>query len=261
LGALAGHSLIDILTRAQVHRSRILHGIALQGLVAGRAHTIPFSPRSAALPLGPISVEELPVTDVAITSTASASEAALVQLGFAPSAAAHAVRSASLLSDDVSPNGDVPAIYVTCRMVYTRVLVRTELEDLSPSPQLVADIENALALPEQADQTDALRTVLRRWGSVIATRVELGYALVCTSMHESCSRVPQVSVVFWSHFGTHNGDSSASYLTRPTLGPCLPLKDMCRMRFVFTQIPRLPSPRMATMRSTKNWLDSCHSKP
>jgi hypothetical protein len=80
-------------------------------------------------------------------------------------------------------------------MVYTRVLVRTELEDLSPSPQLVADIENALALPEQADQIDALRTVLRRWGSVIATRVELGYALVCTSMHESSSHIPQVSAV------------------------------------------------------------------
>jgi hypothetical protein len=181
--------------RAQVHRSKILHGITLQGLVAGRAHTIPFSPRSAALPLGPISVEEVPVTDVAITSTASASEAALVRLGFAPSAAAHAVRSASLLSDDVSPNGDVPAIYVTCRKVYTRVLVRTELEDLSPSPQLVAEVENALALPEQADQIDALRTVLRRWGSVIATRVELGCALVCTSLHESSSHIPQVSVV------------------------------------------------------------------
>jgi hypothetical protein len=135
------------------------------------------------------------VTDVSVTSTTSTSEAALMRLGFAHVAASHAARCASLLGEDVSTTRIAQAIHVTCRRVYARALVRTEIDDLSPNPQLVADIEKALSFPDQSRQIGALRSVWRRWGSVIATRIEIGCALVSTSVFEKSSYIPTVSVL------------------------------------------------------------------
>jgi hypothetical protein len=134
------------------------------------------------------------VTDVTITSTASPSEAALMRLGIAHTATAHVVRAASLLGEDFTTNRDVPAIHVTCRRVYARVLVQAELEDLIPNPQLVADIEKAISSHEQTEQIGALRSVLRRWGSNVATHIEIGCALVSTSVFETDSHIPAVSL-------------------------------------------------------------------
>jgi hypothetical protein len=116
-----------------------------------------------------------------------------MRLGFTRVAAVHAARSALLLDDDVSTAHDVQAIHVTCRMVYARVSVRTELDDLRPNPQLVIDIEKALSFPEQDKQIDALRSVWRRWGSVMATRIQIGCALVSTSVFAKNSYIPTVS--------------------------------------------------------------------
>jgi hypothetical protein len=137
----------------------------------------------------------MPVTDVIITSTASPSEAALMRLGIAHTATAHVLRAASPLGEDFTMNRDVPAIHVTCRRVYARVLVQAELEDLIPNPQLVTDIEKAISSRDQAEQIEALRSALRRWGSNIATHIEIGCALVSTSVFEKSSHIPTVSVI------------------------------------------------------------------
>jgi hypothetical protein len=136
----------------------------------------------------------MPVTDVIITSTASPSEAALMRLGIAHTATAHVLRAASLLGEDFAMDRGVPAIHVTCRRVYARVLVQAELEDLIPNPQLVTDIEKAISSHDQAEQIEALRSALRRWGSNIATHIEIGCALVSTSVFETASHIPVVSL-------------------------------------------------------------------
>jgi hypothetical protein len=95
--------------------------------------------------------------------------------------------------DGDSGKPEPPAIHVTCRRPYARMVVSTELQELTPHPKFVAAIEVALAMPSQEEQRDGLRDVLRLWGAVIATYIELGCALVTSSSFVTPCNMPSVS--------------------------------------------------------------------
>jgi hypothetical protein len=177
----------------QASRSHICHGISLQDITssAGQLH---FSSRRVAVPLVALSMESTPYSDVVISPTGSHIEATLMRLGLSRSAAAAAATCYPLL-DDVERNNLSPAIRVVTRQVYTRVAIHVELDDLAPHPDFVQEVQKALDLPDD-EQVHALRDVLRRWGSCVATHVELGCALVNTFVFPLLHHIPSVRPSF-----------------------------------------------------------------
>jgi hypothetical protein len=131
------------------------------------------------------------MTDVVIWSTTSTAETALMRLGFTKSAAVITLPWTAFFGDAAQDN-DIPAIHVTRKRAYPRVVVRTELEDLAPSQEFVTDVEKALANSDQDAQAKSLRSVLRRWGSVIATHVEIGCGMVSSVTFRTPVDLPNV---------------------------------------------------------------------
>lgn len=108
-------------------------------------------------------------------------------------AAAQTAAPLTTFVDSDSAKPEPPAIHVTCRRTYARMVVSTELRELAPHPNFVADLEAALAMPSQEEQRDGLRDVLRLWGVIIATYLELGCALVTSSSFVTPCNMPSVS--------------------------------------------------------------------
>jgi hypothetical protein len=69
--------------------------------------------------------------------------------------------------------------------------VRTEIEDLYSDPNFVLDLEKVFIATDEERQVVALQGVLRRWGAIFATCVELGCSL--TSTFETSTSIPSVS--------------------------------------------------------------------
>jgi hypothetical protein len=125
--------------------------------------------------------------------TISKVEASLMRLGMSKSAARTTAPWVSFVEGDASVEEE-HAIHITCRKSYIRVVVTCQREELQPNPAFVADIEGILTSPTKERQTEGLRRVLRQWGAVFATYVELGCALVAShDLHTPCE-IPGVSI-------------------------------------------------------------------
>jgi hypothetical protein len=115
-----------------------------------------------------------------LSSTTSAEGNGFYRLGFSRQATEDATHWSKLLDESTRKDG-VPVLHVTCRQVTTKVVVTTDLGDLEPHPDFVQALEKAMALSTKEEQALALKRALRRWGALVATRLELGCALVSTS--------------------------------------------------------------------------------
>jgi hypothetical protein len=164
--------------------------------ITSSAGQLRFSSRrvAQAVPSAAISMESTPHSDVIVSSTDSHIEATLMRLGLSKLAAATAATCYSSL-DDVERDDPTPAIRVVTRQVYTRVAIYVELANLAPHPDFVQEVQRALSLSDDK-QVYALRDVLRRWGSCVATHVELGCALVNNFVFPLPHHIPSVRLSF-----------------------------------------------------------------
>jgi hypothetical protein len=175
---------------SQIARAHICNGILLDGQAIARdALSLRFSPRPVAVPLNPYSSELIMVTDTLVQATTYRPRAALMRLGYSFLPAHSAIRWISFMSwlGIEHPN----VIRVACKQVHARVAIEMEIADLRPHPDFVLEVQSVFRVPGDA-QLDALRDVLKRWGSVIATRVELGCALMSTTVFALPCRIPAV---------------------------------------------------------------------
>jgi hypothetical protein len=177
----------------QIIRARIGRGIPLQDPTKGEGH-LHFSNCSAATPAEPISVENAPVTDTIVSSTASSAEAALMRLGFSKAAATSALPWLSLLGEG-GPEKSFPSIHVVARQIHAQITVNADIDDLNPHPSFVLEVQQVLSMPADV-QLQALRKVLRRWGSLIATTITLGCAVVSSTVFLVPCHLPVVWM-FW----------------------------------------------------------------
>jgi hypothetical protein len=122
-------------------------------------------------------VEHVSTSDAILSSTGSSEENNFFGLGFSRQAAQDAYHWSQILYGSTKDD-KVPVILVTDRRNYTKVVVTTDLEDLEPNPNFVMAVTNAVALPTREEQGEALIRALKRWGALVAARVELGCAHV-----------------------------------------------------------------------------------
>jgi hypothetical protein len=130
--------------------------------------------------------------DGTTTTITNKTEASLTRLGMNEAAARIAAPLISFV-DGYKHADQEQTIYVTCRQSYTRVVITCDNEELRPSPTFIAAIENILNLPTEERQSEGLRRVLRQWGAVFATYIELGCALVMTRDFVTPCDIPGVS--------------------------------------------------------------------
>jgi hypothetical protein len=130
--------------------------------------------------------------DLTTTTTSNKTEASLTRLGMSQPAARTAAPLISFVDGD-EPADKEQTIYITCRQSYTRVVITCDMEELRPSPAFITAIENILNLPTEERQVEGLRRVLRQWGAVFATYIELGCALVTTRDFVTPCDIPGVS--------------------------------------------------------------------
>jgi hypothetical protein len=124
-------------------------------------------------------VEHASMSDAILSSTGSSEENNFFGLGFSRQAAQDACHWSQILYGSTKDD-KVPVIFVTDRRNYTKVVVTADLEDLEPNPDFVMAITNAVALPTREEQSEALTRALKRWGALVATRIELGCARIST---------------------------------------------------------------------------------
>jgi hypothetical protein len=163
----------------QVLRSQICYGISLRGVADGEQASLSFSRKPIATAQETPSVKHISTSDAIMSSTGFSEENNLFRLGFSRHAAKAAARWSNILEERISDD-NVPVIYVTCRRPHTKVVVATDLEDMEPHPEFVDAVTKAVALPTQEEQALALKRVLKRWGALVTTRVEIGCASVST---------------------------------------------------------------------------------
>jgi hypothetical protein len=150
--------------------------------VNGEGH-LPFSTRSVATSAEPISVERAPIADIVVSSTTSSAGAALMQLGLSKSAVTSAIPWLAILGEG-EPDKGLDGIYVVHRQVYGQITVKVEFEDLDPNPEFVREVEQVLSQPHSDSdaQSQTFKRLLHRWGSLIATRVRFGCALISSTV-------------------------------------------------------------------------------
>lgn len=162
-------------------------------MVQGNSSSLSYSRYPVAIPTDTIEGDPASTNDVVVSSTSSRPEAMFIRLGMSKQAARNASQWASFTDAEDNPEDEVPCIHVICRRPYTRVMIATELDELQPHPQFVAAIERVVSLPNKEKQLEGLRKVLRQWGSVIATHVEMGCSLVTSHTFVIPCWIPMVS--------------------------------------------------------------------
>jgi hypothetical protein len=209
----------------------------------------------------PISVDYTPITDIEVFSTASSAEAALMRLGFSKSTAASAIPWLSLLGED-EPGKSLPAIHVVSKRAYTRASVNIEIEDLEPHPSFVLEVEQALGNPADA-QWSALSRVFRRWGSLIATRIKLGCALVATAVFSTPCHLPVVRTFFLEYTSRNINlvDSSVSRLIQATLAHFMQQSKVCATPYALWTLEMRQEPIKQSGTLTPTWLVAYTSRP
>jgi hypothetical protein len=146
---------------------------------------LPYSIKPVIISPVPASVEKAQCTDVVICSTSSPEENACIRLGFSKDAAREAARWATVIGFKAYPNRVYnSATYVTCRQVFTRVVVSVDMGDLRPHPDFVSAVQQVVKHTTHEERARCLQNILKSWGSVIPTIIELGCAVVSTILLE-----------------------------------------------------------------------------
>jgi hypothetical protein len=155
---------------------------------------LPCSSRTVAISSASASVERVLCTDVVISSTCSLKESAFLRLGLSEGGAQEADRWVKIIEVDVSPHRiETPATsatYMTYRQVFTRVVASVDMSDLRPHPDFVSAVQEVTTYASQEEQARGLRKILRSWGSVIPTIIELGCAIVSTTSFQNSDVCP-----------------------------------------------------------------------
>jgi hypothetical protein len=146
-----------------------------------------------AISIGSILVDKAYTSEMDVLSTPHATEGTLLQLGMSASAAEKAVQHSSTLFDRNENSDMLPTLHIVSKRLFPRISVDMEVEALAPNPGFVADIDKVFALSSKDTQIAGLKDVLRRWGSVVATHVDLGCSLVAANSIKLPYITPEVS--------------------------------------------------------------------
>jgi hypothetical protein len=184
-----------------------------------------------------------------------------MRLGFSKSAATSAIPWLSLLGED-EPGKILPAIHVVSKRAYAQVSVNIEIEDLEPHPSFVLEVGQALGLPA-GERWQGLSTVFRRWGSLIATRIKLGSALISTMVFPTPCYLPVVRTfsLGYASGDTELVDSSVSHIIQAMLAHFM------QQSIVFATLyaPWILEMRQEPIRRSgmfiPTWLVACISRP
>ncbi|CAE6495894.1 unnamed protein product [Rhizoctonia solani] len=80
--------------------------------------------------------------------------------------------------------------WITRRTLSVRLRVQVVLQDLTPAPEFVAAIEEALRLPTRFEKFQAVYHTLGRWGDVVPLEMEIGSSLTLTDTEANFSQLP-----------------------------------------------------------------------
>jgi len=174
--------------------SRLLHGILLDqdGPRASNEEVALFKDAAARVPLY---APESTSAEIKVFSTLSEPDIPYIQMGWGKKALSNR-QSYDLITstDQLTPISDPhDTLHLLGRFQVPCITVQVDPQDLSPSRKFVQAITGIFIQPNEAAKLQELRSVLSKFGPLLATRVEMGLSLCTTKTVLFRSREAQLA--------------------------------------------------------------------